>query len=69
MNTEEFYDEVLFQLKVTNRLIAAMLKQNMQQNEVISLLVDTGATHSQIANIVGTTRATVTSAIRRMEED
>jgi len=52
-------DDLLKQLKTINRLLAAQLKAQMSQMDVIRLLSDTGLTAREIGEILGTSAATV----------
>lgn len=47
------------QMKITNRLLAAGLRERMKQNELVQLLDGTGATNQEIADVLVTTAATV----------
>jgi DNA-directed RNA polymerase specialized sigma24 family protein len=68
MNTESS-QEIVTQLRITNRLLAAQLRSTMKQNELIVLLSTTGASHSDIATILGTTPGTVGVALARKRQD
>jgi DNA-binding MarR family transcriptional regulator len=59
------FSDLHTQLKITNRLLVAQLKSTMKQNELIALLSTTGASHKEIADVLNTTRATVTVALQR----
>jgi DNA-binding CsgD family transcriptional regulator len=52
-------DDLLKQSKTTNRLLAAQLKAQMSQMDVIRLLSDSGLTAREIGDILGTSAATV----------
>lgn len=65
MSAEVGLAEVVMQQKLTNRLLAAQLKATMKQTDLIALLAGTGAAHQEIAEIVGTTAATVSNALVR----
>jgi len=52
-------DDLLKQAKTTNRLLAAQLKAQMSQMDVIRLLSDSGLTAREIGDILGTSAATV----------
>jgi DNA-binding CsgD family transcriptional regulator len=52
-------DDLLKQAKTTNRLLAAQLKAQMSQMDVIRLLSDSGLTAREIGEILGTSAATV----------
>lgn len=55
------------QLKIANRLLAAGLKEKMKQNQLISLLASTGASPTEIADVLDTTPATVSVALNRLK--
>ena len=61
------FPELLTQLKITNRLLAAQLRSTMRQNEVVALLASTGATYQEIADVLDTTSETVRITVRRMK--
>jgi DNA-binding CsgD family transcriptional regulator len=52
-------DDLLKQAKTTNRLLAAQLKAQMSQMDVVRLLSDSGLTAREIGEILGTSAATV----------
>jgi DNA-binding CsgD family transcriptional regulator len=62
------FAEVHTQLKITNRLLAASLKDRMKQNELIGLLASTGASHQEIADVLDTTAPTVAVTLNRMRK-
>jgi DNA-binding MarR family transcriptional regulator len=53
------------QLKITNRLLVAQLKNSMKQYQLIELLATTGASNKEIADVLDTTAATVNVALQR----
>jgi DNA-binding MarR family transcriptional regulator len=55
-------------MKITNKLLAAQLRPQMKQQELIALLASTQATVREIAEIVHTTPATVTTALARLRK-
>jgi len=55
-------------MKITNRLLAAQLRTRMGQQELIALLASTHATVKEIAEIVNTTPATVTTTLARLKK-
>lgn len=61
-------DDLLIQAKITNRLLAARLKENMQQNEIVALLAGTGATNQEIAEVLDTTAATIATTLTRLRK-
>jgi len=56
---------LLTQQVVTNRLLAAQLRLELTQAELILLLESTGATLGEIAQVLGTTAATVSNVFVR----
>jgi DNA-directed RNA polymerase specialized sigma24 family protein len=60
--------DLLLQMKITNRLIAAQLRNTMSQQDLIALLSTTGATGREIAEIVGTSEGTVKNALMRIRK-
>ncbi len=54
------------QMKITNRLLAAGLRERMKQNELVQLLAGTGATNQEIADVLNTTSATVAVTMQRL---
>jgi DNA-directed RNA polymerase specialized sigma24 family protein len=59
------FTELHTQLKITNRLLVAGLKNTMRQNELIALLSTTGASHKEVAEVLNTTSATVQVTLQR----
>lgn len=59
------FTELHTQLKITNRLLVAQLKNTMRQNELIALLTTTGASHKEVADVLNTTPATVQVTLQR----
>lgn len=59
-------DDLLRQAKTTNRLLAAQLKAQMSQMEVIGLLTDSGLTAREVGEILGTSAATVAVTQQRL---
>jgi DNA-binding MarR family transcriptional regulator len=51
-----------------SRLLAAQLKPTLGQQEMVRLLASTGATHSEIADVLDTTPGTVTTTIQRLKK-
>jgi DNA-binding CsgD family transcriptional regulator len=58
--------DLLKQAKTTNRLLAAQLKAQMSQMDVIRLLSDLGLTAREIGEILGTSAATVAVTQQRL---
>ena len=61
-------DDLLIQAKVTNRLLAAQLRDRMSQKELIKLLMTTGATDKEIADVLNTTPGTVSVTKQRLKK-
>jgi DNA-directed RNA polymerase specialized sigma24 family protein len=59
-------DDLLKQAKTTNRLLAAQLKAQMSQMDVIRLLSDLGLTAREIGEILGTSPGTVAVTQQRL---
>lgn len=60
--------DLLVQAKITNRLLAAQLRGQMNQQDLISLLYSTDATNKEIAEILDTTAGTVKTAVARLRK-
>ena len=59
-------DDLLRQAKTTNRLLAAQLKSQMSQMELVKLLATTGLTAREIADVLDTTPPTVAVTLQRL---
>jgi DNA-binding CsgD family transcriptional regulator len=59
-------DDLLKQAKTTNRLLAAQLKANLSQMDLIELLTDSGLTDREIGEILGTSVGTVAVTKQRL---
>jgi len=59
-------DDLLKQAKTTNRLLAAQLKSQMSQMELVKLLATTGLSAREIADVLDTTTATVAVTLQRL---
>jgi DNA-binding CsgD family transcriptional regulator len=59
-------DDLLKQAKTTNRLLAAQLKSQMSQMELVKLLATTGLTAREIAEVLDTTPPTVAVTLQRL---
>jgi len=59
-------DDLLKQAKTTNRLLAAQLKSQMSQMELVKLLATSGLTAREIADVLDTTAATVAVTLQRL---
>ena len=65
LNQSIGFAELHTQLKITNRLLVAQLKNSMKQNQLIALLATTGASNKEIADVLDTTAATVSVTLQR----
>ena len=61
-------DDLLIQMKISNRLLAAQLRGSMQQNELVALLASTGATNAEIAAALDTSAATIATTLQRLKK-
>ena len=61
-------EQLVTQVKITNSLLAAQLLQHMTQQEVIGLLKGVGASMNDIADILGTSYASVAVAASRLRK-
>jgi DNA-binding CsgD family transcriptional regulator len=59
-------DDLLKQAKTTNRLLAAQLKSQMSQMELVKVLATTGLTAKEIADVLDTTAPTVAVTLQRL---
>ncbi len=59
-------DDLLKQAKTTNRLLAAQLKSQMSQMELVKLLSTTDLTAKEIADVLDTTAPTVAVTLQRI---
>jgi transcriptional regulator len=62
------FSDVHTQIKITNKLLAAQLKERLQQQDLVHLLMGTGATDQDIADVLGTTAATVSATKVRLKK-
>ena len=61
-------DDLLMQAKITNRLLAAPLKEKMGQKDLVRLLSSTGASAAEIADILDTTPGTIATTLQRLKK-
>jgi len=61
-------DDLLKQAKTTNRLLAAQLKNQMSQQDLVKLLKTTGLTNQELAEVLDTTAATVAVSLQRLKK-
>jgi len=59
---------LLAQIRITNALLAAQLKRQVPQNEIVELLHATGATNADIAAVLGTSEGTVRTTVNRIRK-
>jgi DNA-binding CsgD family transcriptional regulator len=59
-------DDLLKQAKTTNRLLAAQLKSQMSQMDLVKLLATTGLTAREIAEVLNTSAPTVLVTLQRL---
>jgi DNA-directed RNA polymerase specialized sigma24 family protein len=59
-------DDLLRQAKTTNRLLAAQLKSQLSQMDLVGLLATTGLSAREIAEVLDTTAATVAVTLQRL---
>lgn len=62
------FPELLTQTRITNRLLAAQLREKMSQQDLVRLLMGTGATNQDIADVLNTTTATVATTVQRLRK-
>jgi DNA-binding MarR family transcriptional regulator len=62
------FAELHVQQRITNRLLAAQLRNTMKQVDLIKLLASTGATNTEVADVVGTTPGTVKTTLQRLKK-
>lgn len=60
--------DLLTQVRITNRLLAAQLKTTVQQNELVVLLASTGASHKEVADVLNTSPNVVGQTLLRMRK-
>lgn len=61
-------DDLVKQVKTTNRLLAAQLKSQMTQMQLVKLLATTGLTAREIADVLDTTAPTVAVTLQRLRQ-
>jgi DNA-directed RNA polymerase specialized sigma24 family protein len=61
-------DDLVRQVKTTNRLLAAQLKSQMTQMQLVKLLATTGLTAREIADVLDTTAPTVAVTLQRLRQ-
>jgi DNA-directed RNA polymerase specialized sigma24 family protein len=66
--TSATLDDLLKQAKTTNRLLAAQLKSQMSQQDLVKLLKSTDLTNQELADVLDTTSATVAVTLQRLRK-
>jgi hypothetical protein len=61
--------EIHTQLRIANRLSVAQLRTTIGQKELVRLLLGTGASSAEIADVLGTTPATVRVTTQRLKQE
>jgi DNA-binding CsgD family transcriptional regulator len=61
-------DDLLKQARTTNRLLAAQLKSQLSQMQMVKLLATTGLTAKEMADVLDTTPATVAVTLQRLRQ-
>ena len=67
-NTSAGFPELVTQARITNRLLAAQLRETMSQQDLVRLLLGTGASNQDIADVLNTTAATVATTVQRLRK-
>lgn len=62
------FDDLHTQLKIISKLMAAQLRERLQQKDLVRLLMTTGASDQEIADVLGTTAATVSMTKVRLKK-
>jgi DNA-binding CsgD family transcriptional regulator len=62
------FPELVTQARITNRLLAVQLRGTMSQQDLVGLLLGTGASNQDIAAILNTTAATVATTAQRLRK-
>jgi DNA-binding CsgD family transcriptional regulator len=65
-DTSAGFPELLTQARIANRLLAAQLRETMSQQDLVRLLIGTGASNQDIADVLNTTPATVATTVQRL---
>ena len=61
------FRELHTQLRIISRLLAAQLRATTGQQDLVRLLVGTGASHGEIADVLNTTPATIATTVQRLK--
>lgn len=62
------FPELLTQARISNRLLAAQLREKMSQQDLVRLLLGTGASNQDIADVLNTTAATIATTVQRLRK-
>jgi DNA-binding CsgD family transcriptional regulator len=62
------FPELITQARITNRLLAAQLRETMSQQDLVRLLLGTGASNQDIADVLNTTAATIATTALRLRK-
>ena len=66
-HSEATIGDLLVQMRLTNRLLAAQLRSRMSQQELVGLLAGSGAPVQEVASILDTTPATISTTLQRLK--
>ncbi len=61
-------DDILSEIKRTNKLLAISIVANLSFNEKITTLTKLGFTQQEIADVLGTTKATINTQIQKIKK-
>jgi len=61
-------DDLLVQLRIANRLLAAQLRGTMNQKDIIAILASVGATQQEIADVLDTSAGVVSVTLARLRK-
>jgi len=62
-------NDLLIQMKITNRLLTAQLRSSMGQKDLVGVLMSTDATHGDIADVLDTSAGTVKITALRIRNE
>lgn len=62
------FEHLHTQLKITNKLLAAQLRDKMKQVDLIRVLASTGASDAEIADLLDTSASTVSVTKARLRK-
>lgn len=61
-------DDILSEIKKTNKLLAISIVSNLSFNEKITSLIKIGFTQQEIADVLGTTKATINTQVQKIKK-